>query len=42
MTIAADERDIIRLRTTVRREDVYLYRLQAGVFSATKAVVLVK
>lgn len=27
VTIAADERDIIRLRTTVRREDVYLYRL---------------
>lgn len=29
VTIAADERDIIRLRTTVRREDVYLYRLQS-------------
>lgn len=29
VTIAADERDIIRLRTTVRREDVYLYRLES-------------
>ncbi len=28
VTIAADERDIIRLRTTIRREDVYLYRLR--------------
>lgn len=26
--IAADERDVIRLRTNVRREDDYLYRLQ--------------
>jgi hypothetical protein len=26
--IAADERDIVRLRTNVRGEDVYLYRLQ--------------
>jgi hypothetical protein len=29
VTIAADERDIIRLRTTVRREDVYLYHLES-------------
>lgn len=29
VTIAADERDIIRLRTTVRREDVYLYRMES-------------
>jgi hypothetical protein len=26
--IAADERDVVRLRANVRREDVYLYRLQ--------------
>jgi len=26
--VAADERDVVRLRTNVRREDVYLYRLR--------------
>jgi hypothetical protein len=26
--IAADERDVVRLRTNIRGEDVYLYRLQ--------------
>ena len=29
--IACDERDVIRLRTNVRREDVYLYRLRMPV-----------
>lgn len=29
VTIAADERDVVRLRTTVRGEDVYLYRLRS-------------
>lgn len=29
ITIGADERDIVRLRTTVRREDVELYAIQA-------------
>jgi hypothetical protein len=28
--IAADERDLVRLRTNYRREDVYLYRLQGA------------
>jgi hypothetical protein len=28
--IAAEERDIVRLRTNVRREDTYLYRLNLG------------
>jgi len=29
--IAADERDIVRLRTNVRREDTYLYRVRLSV-----------
>jgi hypothetical protein len=26
--VVADERDVVRLRTNYRKEDVYLYRLQ--------------
>ena len=28
--VVADERDVVRLRTNLRREDVYLYRLRVG------------
>lgn len=32
--VAADERDVIRLRTDIRRQDVYLYRLKVGPLAA--------
>ena len=37
--VAADERDLIRLRTNFRGEDVYLYRLRVGV-PAARALLL--
>jgi len=37
--VAADERDLIRLRTNFRAEDVYLYRLAAPVELARKVLL---
>jgi hypothetical protein len=37
--VAADERDLIRLRTNYRGEDVYLYRLRAPVELARKVLL---
>lgn len=37
--VAADERDLIRLRTDYRKEDVYLYRLQNAPLSRARALL---